>query len=137
MIIVTPITDWQTTTVSRGRGMGNQIVSRYVLAADLWNLVVAVERKDSLNIAGEAFFGNFKTLLPWLNNNGIHDALPKIVAELCKRTGKPDPKITSLLPFEQGRVLDDYFECSYMREYPPMVLKRVFKSEDKETVAAA
>lgn len=144
MLLLCPLSDWITQKRQRGRAAGKPITSRIVLAADNWNWLVGIQRgNENSNIVGEQFFGNMKTLLSsLLSRSDIKaDYVARIVAILEAKTGIKAPDMPRTKDFNSlskyGKLLDDCFGTSFMREHPPQVLKRIFKASAEEEDAPA
>ena len=114
------LTDWETRTVERGRGKGNEITSRLVLIPDIRNWTIATEKKGADAVPlGHKYYGNFKFMLKSLELHfdiNVKPLLPKLLAALEDRLGKPKFVVNTDLPLEElGNAIDDAFQVSYMR----------------------
>jgi len=132
-----PITDWQTSIVEKGPFKGNETKQRYVAAADNWCWIIGLQRnKEDANVVGEKFYGNMRHFLPALFKQISPVAPITVVKALLNRIGvkqEVPTEFTSEAECEKyGKSLDDSYGTSYMREYPPTVMKRIFKSEEKD-----
>lgn len=136
------ITEWKTEVCIRGKGKGNTINSRTVIGLDHWNWLTGTQRGDENgNISSESFHGNMNLLLPHLFRTFENHAeiVNRIITRLQELTGKTLTPviITGEEDYKKlGKSLDDLFGTSYMREYPPLVLKRLFKDESVEAEVA-
>jgi hypothetical protein len=131
------LTEWETTTGSRGRGVGKEIRSRRVLKADALCWVIGTQRVEDNDapLAEQSYYGNMRSLVLAMAAEGIdlNAALTRIVNLLALKTGIKSPwaVIPPLTGSEQqeafGLAIDNVFGTSYMREATPTVLKRIFK----------
>ena len=145
MKILCPITDWDTRIVAKGFAVGNEITTRYVIAGDSWGWNISLQNKGK-DPAGKKFWGNMKTFFYALpeqcEKEGILEGLnPQTIVEtivkaLVEKTGKRSIPIPLLANkedlFNFGKKIDDIFGTSYMREYPPQVISRIFKTTEEE-----
>lgn len=134
MILLCGLSEWETNTATRGRGKGNVITSRPVVAADNWNFVLGTQRQkpgmkdDEGLISGESFYPCMRMLMPAVGLDGTQ----RICAALTKLTGETLPAPTDDLAIF-GKKIDDQLGTSYFRfngNAKPDVIERIFKQED-------
>lgn len=127
MKILCPLSNWQERIAERGRGAGKRIRQRYILAADKWTWIVGVQTGDGTKpVVCEKFYGNMKCLISSLDPNIV----PIIIAALCKALKKNVEMPDSKNPAVIGKWIDDNFNTSFLREYPPKVFQSIFKTDD-------
>lgn len=140
------ITDWTTSTVERGRGTGNEITTRSVIAADNWNWIVGIEKKSTdpkkpNTVVGQTFHGSIRLLAAHFAKEqpgSLTSLLPNIARALTNQTGTAINVPICCTDGEWinfAKMIDRTFDCSYAqmdREYPPTIYKRIFKVEDEE-----
>lgn len=150
MKLFCPLTDWNSSENTVGRYKGGICTSRKVLAMDNWNWVLGTQRggKDTDNISGEKFLPSFRLILPFLYKNSnkteeecfsvnfTKETLNVIIEKLHSLTHKKYPVIpenfTEEILRQYGKKLDDIYETSFAREYPPKVMKTLFGVEENE-----
>ncbi len=139
MKIFIPLSEWKERKVARGRTAGDVIKTRWVLALDNWNWIIANQtEKDDGPISNMFYYQNFKILIPAISRVSGLDTktvVPKIVGALKRSlnidmTGQrlPPSDITSE---KMGVWIDDIFSASFAREYPPKVYRRLFPTDTK------
>jgi hypothetical protein len=134
MKLFCPITSFESKVTTRGRGVGEKISTRLVIAVDSWNWVIGIQRDEEKGpITGQSFHGNISLLLLWLlrNRKDTDQILRTLVKTLVDRTGKAFELPASVTDYEGvGKKIDDVFGTSYMREHPPQVIPRLFGETD-------
>lgn len=68
MHLLTPIGDFASRTATRGRGKGNTITTRPVIAVDNWNYIVG-DQKDDGTIVADRFCGSLRHLFRKIGAN--------------------------------------------------------------------
>ena len=140
MELFIPLTPFQTKTAERGKASGNQVTTRFVLAADNWNWAFGYQKaNESGDLVGQSFFGSMRQMLFFLSKIdglSIQTVVANVVKEFENRTGKVGPVVNdhSLLNLDQlGQNIDLIFGTSYFifdgtgTGRKPMVLERIFK----------
>jgi hypothetical protein len=134
MILLCGLTEWETNVASRGRGKGNTVISRQVVAADNWNFVIGIQRKkegikdEDCPITGESFYPCMRMVMPAVGLDGTQ----RICAALTKLTGETLPTPTDDLAVF-GKQIDEKLGTSYFSFHgnaKPDVIERIFKQDD-------
>ncbi len=140
MKILMPVSDWEEKIISRGRTAGGTIKTRWIIACDNWNWIVATQSANEDGpLSNISYYGNFRTLIPCLGPITTIDTnkiIPKIVATL-KRSLNKDMSNVKLPPLntggrDMGAWIDETFDVSHMKEPVPTVYKRVFKTTEED-----
>jgi hypothetical protein len=134
MRLLCELTDWKEDVVQRGRSAGSVTRFRYVIAADNWNWLIGIQRtNESTQVVGEAFVGSMNMLFSFLDKKAedyhvkADDIKHRVISSLEKVTGKQAPK-----PNMTGSEVDNFFQTSQMKKYPPTVIKDVFGGTEEE-----
>ena len=133
-----PITDWQESEVTRGRGKGNKNTTRVSIAGDNWNWMTCLEKQGSTQPPiGQQFFGSIRLLALGIEGFDLAEVLPKVAKSLSERTGTvieiPDCK-TKADWVAFAVKIDATFGTSYAKagNDGPQIYRRIFKDEEKE-----
>lgn len=123
------LTDWQEYKAERGRGAGNSIKYRQVYCLDLWNHILAEEYPDG-RMVGKAFAGNMRVFLTLLPKPIKRATVKSIIEALGQKMNMKAEINLKQAPDQIGKDIDDAFNVSFMREYPPTVYERVFNEQN-------
>jgi len=137
--ILCPITGWDTQMIERGRRIGTESTSRFVVSCDKRNWVVAKQVGD--NIVGQKFYPSFRLLIPGAVKEFDFDPVnlvQKIVHALATLSGKPvcqAEQTDDLLAV--GKEIDTYYKTSHHLHED--VLNRLFRDDPgvEETIEEA
>jgi hypothetical protein len=132
--ILCPLTEWTDRKATRGRGAGNSITDRVVLAADKYNWILGTQNKENPDVLLDRnYYGSIKHVFSSLPEGNKKDMVNRVIGELVKLTGK-----TSELSMEDpysnfqklGKWIDQQFGTSYHQDAGKEVLyKNLFKDE--------
>ncbi len=146
--ILCPITEWEE---KNARNFGASGVSekathlRWIIGATNWNWIVAEEHKENETIKPFKNYTNMSSLLFGLKTSveisltfkfDYIQTTSNIVNALAKLTNIHPIAIPSLTTREEceifGSLIDNTYGTSFLREYPPKTLKRIFKVEAED-----
>lgn len=132
MLLLCGVSNWEESVTTKGRGVGSKIVRRKVVAADNWNWIAGEQRggKDTDKIYPEGFYPSLRQLLPVIGQEGAVSVMKALQVMTGRTLEAPIENLG-----EYGKNLDDLLDASYgcLKEYPPTVLKRIFKSTDTDS----
>lgn len=132
--ILCPVTEWQKSVSTRGRGVGTEMVTRYVIYANRYNWTLGLERQGvGLMANGSKYFPGFRLLLDWvkeMTGEEPLDVVPVIITSLEKSLGK-DVEIDLSQDLEGiGKAIDYGFSVNFCVH--DNVFGRVFKGDVEE-----
>ena len=132
--VLCPLTEWATTKVTVGKGIGNEITRRVVIVADSKNWMLRQQSKDGVFSPLGNYFPGFKLLLQRVKQlHGIEplEVAAKVVERLNELMGVHEIK-GSMDIEELGKTIDHTFKVNFNAH--DNVLGRVFKGEKEEAV---
>ncbi len=125
--ILCPLTEWWPQTSKKTKKKEN---IRLVVGANEFNWYTAIQREGNPNLSSESYYGSIKQLLTGVAQrdyikdklkcaNNIIDSLSNI----CNISVQID--LTKSLD-KIGSDIDQVFDCSFHKEYPPKVFDNIF-----------
>jgi hypothetical protein len=141
--ILCGLTPWATYTTERGRGAGNQVTNRLVVACDKYNWIIGQQAEGADSLTGGMFYPSFRLLLkcmvdycPGVNKAEAVQAINQALAEKLGMTPVAVDMGQSVTDI--GLSFDNYYKVSIHRHGGAEVRKRLFGvAVEEEEVEAA
>lgn len=130
MKVLCPITPWKTAKITVGKKLGEEIITRLVVAADNWCWNISLENRDAKTLTGQSFYKGMCHLIPSaIFDYGCSvDIIDEIAKSLKVETtifnpkGKMDRKTLEKL----GKDIDSLAKTNYNLVAHEGVYKRIF-----------
>jgi hypothetical protein len=144
MIPLCRLTKWETTTVTRGRGVGSKSTKRLVIGGDkyCWHISEETQKEKDNSFAGKKFYKGFSHLIPEAIKHFKleQDFLIDVITDALQSktdiviTQEDIKKLKGSDPSDAGKTIDSVFQTNYNEVYDQEVRDHIFgdKTEDKE-----
>ncbi|MAE81306.1 MAG: hypothetical protein CMB80_01130 [Flammeovirgaceae bacterium] len=132
--VLCTLTDWKTTNIVKGRGVGGTMTSRWAIGADKYNWVLFKQQQTGMN-PSRKYFPGFKLLFKFIDRDMALDIQQVIllVANAFKEKTEKDMVIdSSTSPEDLGKSLDVVYKVNFCRH--DNVFGRIFRGETDEDV---